>query len=117
MVGKRGPKLPAPVADGGDPSMAYQLGGLAFYNVTMTEFCERLSPGMDRPVVDSTGIRGVYTFSLKIDGMPQKKGQGGDMSTSSIFTDLQQQVGLQLVAGKAPLEYIIVDHAEPPSAN
>ena len=122
VVGKQGSKLPQPITEAGTPRMAYQLGGVDFSNVTMKQFCERLSTALDRPVLDATRIEGAYTFSLKIDGMPSKKAQvdvkpSNDLSESSIFTDLQQQLGLQLVADKAPLEFIVVTYAVEPSEN
>jgi len=118
VVGKQGSKLPTPVTEPGNPVMAFQLDGIDFENVTMTQLCERLSSALDRPVLDATKIQGVYTFSLKIDGMPTKKGAGSKtLSESTIFTDMQQQLGLQLIADKTPMEFIVVTYAEPPSEN
>jgi len=119
VVSKQGAKLPEPVQEAADPSITYYLEGRAIRDVTMTQLCDRLSLMMDRPVLDATGIRGVYSFNLKLDGLPVKKSNaaGNNLSSSSIFTDLPQQIGLQLVADKAPLEFLIVTHVDLPSEN
>jgi uncharacterized protein (TIGR03435 family) len=40
-----------------------------------------------------------------------------DWSSSSIFSDIQKQLGLQLISGKAPGDYLVIDHVEKPSEN
>lgn len=88
---------------------------------------------LDRPVVDQTGIIGTFNFHLEfaLDGVTSQMGPrspivpspnvGADASTGStgitIFTALQEQLGLKLTAGKGPREYLIVDHIERPTEN
>ena len=119
-VGKRGPKLPRPAAGDGKPvSNRLRQGGFSFNRFTMSQFSERLSAELGQPVLDATGIGGAYTFDLIVDSTARREQPGTrpDLSSSSIFTDLQEQLGLQLVAGKAALQYIIVDRVQPPSEN
>jgi uncharacterized protein (TIGR03435 family) len=70
------------------------------------------SSGTLVPVIDRTGLKGIYDFNLEVRSDP-----GGD-----IFTvwqrALQEQAGLRLESQKAPVEMLIIDHAERiPTAN
>jgi uncharacterized protein (TIGR03435 family) len=73
-------------------------------------FC--LSDGVDRTVVDKTGLTGIYDISLKwTPDSPQAAPDAGP----SLFTAIEEQIGLELVSTKGPVDTIIVDHAEKPS--
>ena len=66
-----------------------------------------------RTVVDETGLRGRYDFVLNgISVLPSS-----DSTTTSIFTALEEQLGLKLEPRKAPVEVLVIDHVEPPSEN
>jgi uncharacterized protein (TIGR03435 family) len=75
----------------------------------------------DRPIVDETGLTGRY--DLLMDWSPeQSAGAGTDPAASepngaSIFTALQEQLGLKLVPAKGSVEVLVVDSIEPPSEN
>jgi uncharacterized protein (TIGR03435 family) len=83
-----------------------------FMHVTMPEFAERLSDlaALDRPVLNATGIAGVYDVIL-----PRAAWATRD-EPEPIF-DALGELGLELKAAKAPIEVILVDHAEKPTAN
>jgi uncharacterized protein (TIGR03435 family) len=89
-------------------------GGFVFSNVTMGEFAQQLTElrGIDLPVVDRTGIQGVYDINLKSAAKAILDPQG-----PSLLTLIQEQLGLKLVSAKDPVEVVVVDHAETPSAN
>jgi uncharacterized protein (TIGR03435 family) len=77
---------------------------------------------MDLPVVNQTRLEG--SFNLKLEwstesGRPVRDGTGDvAMETEvSIFTAIQQELGLRLRARKTPVEVIVIDHAEKPSEN
>jgi uncharacterized protein (TIGR03435 family) len=75
-----------------------------------------------RPVLDDTGLTGIYDFSLKWSSPePAKSGDNAaitsDADAPSLFTAVQEQLGLRLVAAKAPMKVVIIDHIETPSAN
>jgi len=80
----------------------------------MAEFAQQLTElrGIDLPVVDCTGIPGVYDITLKSAASALLDPQG-----PSLLTLIQEQLGLKLASAKDPIEVVVVDHAERPSAN
>jgi len=89
----------------------------------MGEFASLLQRAvLDRPVVDETGLAGRYDFDL--EWAPDETQFGGEVPTASaeaqsapLFTAVQEQLGLKLVATRGPVEALVVDKAERPSAN
>jgi uncharacterized protein (TIGR03435 family) len=111
VVSKNGPKLQkaAPDAKGGSSSGGGRTSGwrVTAAKISMTGLAYRLSRDLDRPVFDKTGVEGFYAITL------QYGSEDGDNSDRpSIFTALQQQLGLKLDATKRPIEVLIIDHAE-----
>jgi uncharacterized protein (TIGR03435 family) len=92
---------------------------------TMDQLCNMLSSQLGRPVVDMTGLKAEYDYTLDfspegLGGMPGmgpgplggKEGpEGGPEGTVSIFTAVQD-LGLKLESRKGPVDLIIVDSAE-----
>jgi len=111
IVGKQGPRIEKSTAEVAIPRYSLGAGKLAVTDATIAQFCERLSTALDRPVLDGTGISGVYNFHLTLDDMPPK-GSGLDLTASSIFTDIQRELGLKLVPDKAVVEYLMIDRVE-----
>jgi uncharacterized protein (TIGR03435 family) len=75
---------------------------------------------MARPIVDETGLTGVYNIKfLFIREDPDALGmrQLPDTSAPNLLDALQQQLGLKLEGTKAPVDVIVIDHAEPPGEN
>lgn len=97
--------------------------------VTLAEFAGRmLSNQVDRPVVDQTGVAGRFDIRLDyspqprggpilLNGMPAPPPPEVEGASPSIFTALQEQLGLKLSPARAPLDVIVVDRAERPSEN
>ncbi len=77
----------------------------------------------DAPVVDKTGLAGKYDFKLAFARDPGTRMPPGmslpisNDSEPSIFTALQEQLGLKLLPAKLPLDEIVIDHIEKPSPN
>jgi len=122
VVAKGSPKLELSKTDG--PASGTSIpGSYSFKNIEMWRFCAILSGRMARPVVDQTNLNGVYDFTLKLDTQgisspdPDLQTKTSDWSYSSVFTDIQKQLGLQLVSGKAPVDYLVIDRVESPSEN
>jgi uncharacterized protein (TIGR03435 family) len=72
-----------------------------------------LSWRLDRPVIDQTGLKGRYAFTLNWS----EDGASPTSGAPSVFTAIQEQLGLKLEATKGPVTFLVIDHAERPSAN
>jgi uncharacterized protein (TIGR03435 family) len=92
-------------------------------NATMGDFASLLQRAiLDRPVVDKTGLSGRYDFDL--EWAPDETQFGGgvpaasaDAPSAPLFSAIQQQLGLKLVATRGPVDALVVDKVEHPSAN
>ena len=113
-----------------------RVNGRVFVNnASMGDFASTMqSAVLDRPVVDQTNLQGHWDFTLKWTpdaGEGMMRGPGGpgggpppegappppDTLGPSIFTALQEQLGLKLEPTKAPAEVLVIDHVEKPSEN
>jgi uncharacterized protein (TIGR03435 family) len=89
----------------------------------ISQLADRLSTILGRPVVDKTALTGIYDIALTYTpdpSMAQEAPHGSpasDIPGPSLFTAMQEQLGLKLTAGKGPVEVIVVDSAEKPSGN
>jgi bla regulator protein blaR1 len=72
------------------------------------------SQGLSHTVVDKTGLTELYDITLRWS--PEDVGSS-DASLPSLFTALQEQLGLKLEYNKNPIDVIVIDHIERPSAN
>jgi uncharacterized protein (TIGR03435 family) len=79
---------------------------------TMARLVEYLSGQAGRLVIDNTGLKGEYDFRVE-----WATDEARDALGPSIFTALQEQLGLKLDATKGPIDFIVVDRAEKASAN
>jgi len=68
-----------------------------------------------RPVIDRTGLTGQFDFD--VDFAPFDSDVPADSNAPSLFTALQEQLGLRLETTKAPLDGLAIDRAERPSEN
>jgi len=105
VVAKDGPKLTG--SKGGPSNPMILPGGIRANNATLDLLAGLLSHLTGRPIVNSTRIEGKFDFRL--DYAPEA---AIDSSLPSVFTALQEQMGLKLVPQKVPVETLIVDHAE-----
>jgi len=117
-IAKGGPRLPDPRPPddrhGVENLPRIRDGSFVFEDNSMTEFAAKLSQlyGIDRPVIDKTGITGYFDIVFKGAAAAQRQPDG-----PSLYTLIQEQLGLKLVGAKAPMDVIVVDHAEKPSEN
>jgi uncharacterized protein (TIGR03435 family) len=130
-VDKGGPKLtPHEAANAGDPwidqvqEKFLRIKMKATF-APMDYFAFRLSQLMDRPVVDLTNLHGGFDFNLEYTrelppGFPDNgkiNGEDPDTSGPTVFDAVKKQLGLELKAQKGPVEVIVIDRAEKPTAN
>jgi uncharacterized protein (TIGR03435 family) len=128
-IAKGGPKLAeAKPAEGSDPGGTIQRlrGQISGENVVVSQLVSVLTQTLDRTVVDEAGLKGKYDFTLRWapdDGVTQPSAGADaervtpDVSGPSIFTAVQEQLGLRLEPAKRPVECLVVDHVEMPSEN
>jgi uncharacterized protein (TIGR03435 family) len=84
-------------------------------SVSLDVFVGELSRRLGRNVIDRTGFNGQYDFSLR--WVPDETDPNSVPDGPSIFTAVQEQLGLKLESGKAPVDAIVIDHIEKPSPN
>jgi uncharacterized protein (TIGR03435 family) len=126
VVAKDGPKFKENFSDA-KVSMAMRDGGLfriRAVHAPIRNLVEELSNpnhGTGRPVFDKTGLTGFYDF--EIEWAPNylaaagPDGSAPDATGPSVFAALQERLGLKLEPGTAPLDTVVIDHAEKPSGN
>ncbi len=81
---------------------------------TIEMLCSALANQLRRPVLDRTGLVG--TFDFKLEWAPQAD-VAADASGPSIFTALDEQLGLRLESTKGPVDVLVIDRVEKPSEN
>ena len=106
------------------------VGGMVTYNgeitagaMPLSSLVFNLTGVVGRTVVDKTGLTGKYNFELKwtpehgVQASADNGQADAENSAPSIFTALQEQLGLKLQSSKGPVETLVVDHIEMPSEN
>jgi bla regulator protein blaR1 len=88
---------------------------------TMMDLTSKLPRLLDRPVVNNTGLEGKYDFKLEWTPDPGPSAPDSQPAETplgpSIFSALQQQLGLRLEATKGPVDVLVIDHVDKPSEN
>jgi uncharacterized protein (TIGR03435 family) len=93
-------------------------GRLEATKIPMQRLADLLAHSVGSPVIDSTGVKGVFDFTLQWspDEAPKIAAADGNAAAvvagPSIFTALQEQLGLKLMSEKGPVEILVVDHIE-----
>jgi uncharacterized protein (TIGR03435 family) len=131
VLAKGGPKL-QPFQPGNDANgqpkrsgrMQVHDGVVTATGVPLEPLTHFLSDRVGRPVEDKTGLTGIYDFTLQLgDQGRDAPGSGSDPSSAdtptgpSIFTALQEQLGLKLESEKGPVQVLVIDHIEMPAPN
>ena len=121
-AGKGGAKLHPAAQPDAPYAFSANPGHASGASLTMAAFADRLARPvfqLDRQVVDFTGLKG--TFDLTLDWGPettQVESQTDRVPGASIFTALQEQLGLKLEPRQVPLEVLVADYADKvPSEN
>jgi len=128
-VAKGGPKMNVTINKPTDPRnfLFRGLGKLMVTNSTMEDVCHGFQGAvMDKPVVDHTGLTDRYDFNLNWTpdqsqfaqmGAPTAPASEDPNAPPSLYTALQEQLGLKLESTKAQADVLVIDNAEKPSAN
>jgi uncharacterized protein (TIGR03435 family) len=131
-VAKNGPRLqstvegragPGGLSPGSSRTNLGPAGGeIRGSGIRIAKLMEMLAGRVGRPIIDKTNLTGAYDFSLKWSSAPGPSATAGndpanELSGPSIFTALQEQLGLRLESAKGPVEVLVIDHVERPSEN
>jgi uncharacterized protein (TIGR03435 family) len=128
VVSKQGPKFQATKTPEGHSGTSSNNGKFSGRGLTMAQLADamtrELGGQLGRPVIDKTGLQGRYDFELRwtpdrdaISVNDAKDGSGIVDTGPSIFTDIQEQMGLKLESTKGPVKVLVIDHAEIPTEN
>jgi uncharacterized protein (TIGR03435 family) len=110
VTAKGGAKLNPSVAEGLE--VRGGEGRFMARKITMRMMAAQLAGRvLGRPVLDRTGIAG--EFDVDLEWTPDESSDTGP----SIFTALQEQLGLRLQSARGPVEMLVIDHVERPSEN
>jgi uncharacterized protein (TIGR03435 family) len=84
--------------------------------VSTADLARVLSQQIGRPIADETGLKGAYNFKLNWtpDMDPNSTATSTADSGPSIFTAVQEQLGLRLESAKVPVRVLVVDHIDRP---
>jgi uncharacterized protein (TIGR03435 family) len=127
--GRAGQPGPPPMPAFGEPmlcGMRMGPGTLSAGSLPMTQFANQLSGMAQRPVFDRTGLTGLFDVDLTWtpDQMPQGRGDPPpgapplpaiDPNGPSLFTAIQEQLGLKLESTRGPVDVLVIDRAEHPT--
>ena len=118
-----GGKMPERLPNGNLPcgmSVRAAQGQVVGSPASMEQLTRNLVGGVGRIVVDKTGLQGYYDFTLNfapesVPGAPAAP--AADVTAPSLFTAMQEQLGLKLEPGRAPIQVLVIDRAERPAAD
>lgn len=128
-----GAQAPLPIAPAGAPPFCgfkarlvkLEGGGTAerfeWHGMPVANVARVLGTELGRQINDETGLSGSYDVALEFRpdnfvGGPAAPG-AAESTAPSIFSAVQEQLGLKLVAMMGPVEVLVIDHAEQPTAN
>lgn len=132
VVGKNGSKLTPHTGEPPQPGerLRVRRGTLTVKQGGIATLVRQLTLQVGRRVIDKTGLTGEYDFTLEWapepgQGGPESIGlpptleplQASDSKGPSIFTAVQEQLGLRLDAQKGPVDIIVIDRVEKPNEN
>lgn len=93
---------------------------MKWQNVSVEYFAKSLENPVRRPIIDKTGIKGMYDFDLKYgphglaseDPVFAKIPESAYTNLPDIFTVLEEQFGLKLVPEKVTIDTLVIDHVD-----
>jgi len=121
---KAGGKMPAPGPNGSLPcgiSVRPGQGVITGNAVSMEQLARNLMGGVGRIVVDKTGLTGFYDLNMTFSPEPGQLPPGApapppaDPSAPSLFTAMQEQLGLKLEPAREPIEVLVIDRVKRPA--
>jgi uncharacterized protein (TIGR03435 family) len=121
IVNKDGPKIKESRADVKFSSVTSARGRfgtrMVTTKMTMQQLVNTLSLYASRPVLDKTGLTGSYDFTLEFVGENVAAEQDAAADGPSLFTAIQEQLGLKLESSTAPFDTVVIDSVQHPTEN
>jgi uncharacterized protein (TIGR03435 family) len=119
QIAKGGPKLKPAANPDAQPDQEGNGHGteqtVTYTSADMANFILGEQFYLDRPLVDQTGLKGRYDFSIRYTY--DEVHSTDPNAPPGLFTAVQEQLGLKIEATKAGVDVFVIDHVEPPSAN
>jgi len=88
--------------------------------MSISRLTNMLSGPAGRPIIDKTNLSGTYDFVLKfapVQNLTAGGDPGAESAGPSLFTALEEQLGLKLESAKGPVEVLVIDSVSRPSEN
>ena len=129
VVGKNGHKMTASNPEAQGPMIRMGRGQLNGNKIPLAMLAQQIAQQLGRTVIDKTGLKGEFDISLEWTPEPGHGGGGppvgppGDApppvggSGPTIFTAVQEQLGLRLESEKGPVEILVIDNVAKPTEN
>jgi uncharacterized protein (TIGR03435 family) len=130
-VDRKGSKVPRAQNGETQPIVRVSTGSVQLTKATAATFASQLSYALGRPIMDKTGLNGEFDFA--IEWIPEPNEDGGPTGAGlppgapppsasarqgpSIFTALQEQLGLRLKSGRDLMDVVVIDRVQMPTAN
>lgn len=114
VLAKNGPKFKPSTTPDTNSGMSQHNRDLTATGIPLTALATALSSELQRIVIDKTGLSGRYDLTLK---WSRDDAPADDAAPPPLLTALPEQLGLKLVAAKAPVQTFVIDHVEMPSEN
>ncbi len=103
-----------PDGKSGNGAATFTRGKIVIQGSNISALVKQLSyQGLDHPVIDETGLTGLYDINLQWSPVNEST---SNVAPPPLFTALEEQLGLKLKFDKKPLDVIVVDHIDKPSA-
>jgi len=97
--------------------MSMGPGSFEGTGVPVRSLTSQLGNALGKPVHDATGLTGVYDITLHFRPEEAAAGSDDNADVPSVFSAVQEQLGLKLVPGKGPVQTLVVDAAQKPEAD
>ena len=112
IKGKSAPKL-KPATPGIAPNLSGRASGVFFQSQSLSRLTFMLTRRMGIPVLDKTGLNGAYDYTIDTSGLNNFNPKSTEEAPGpSIFTAVQDDLGLKLESRKEPIEVLVIDSVD-----
>jgi len=112
LIPGKGPAKVKVAASGNEPRLSGSATSASFFSQPISRFTFMLTRRMGAPVLDMTGLTGIYDCSIDTSGLVNGNSPSNPTTGPSIFTAVEENLGLKLEAGKVPIDTLVIDHVE-----